>query len=163
MEPPYLSPNLNPNDLYSLAGICNDPRAKTFAENLRNYKRHDALRVSGRQRWHAIALREKLPPSATTSSTQYNSPSEVEESRRNLRYIVHRASRTASPLSPTRRNCRHGTRIKETGVRYCSNYVSPHLKSGQEVEPGVEATAFDPKAGLVVYFVFSLVDDHFKP
>ncbi|KAM7533524.1 hypothetical protein Aperf_G00000124322 [Anoplocephala perfoliata] len=146
MDPPHLSPALNPNDLYSLAGICSDPRAKTFADYLRNFKRRDALRVQGRQRWHAIARQQRL---SSSPPSKHNGLAEIEENRRNLRYIVHRAARAPSPLSPTRRNCRHGTRLNDMGVRYCSNGVSPHLRIHDEhhAEHGAEATEIDSKIG----------------
>ena len=59
-----------------------------------------------------------------------------DETRRCLRHIVHRASRTASPLSPTRRYCRHENRFNsEDAVKFaCSTHTVSHLHTSQGEE-----------------------------
>ncbi|EUB57529.1 Regulatory-associated protein of mTOR [Echinococcus granulosus] len=121
MDPPVLAPTLSPQNLTDLSSISTNPKAQDFSDHLLNFKKHSAERCGGRQRWHTIATGQRL-------FTPSPSISERDEIRRCMRHLVHRASRAASPLSPTRRNCRHVNRLTEDAVRFCSTTVSPHLR-----------------------------------
>ncbi|VDM31876.1 unnamed protein product [Hydatigera taeniaeformis] len=123
MDPPILPPTLSPQNLTDLSSISTNPKAQDFADHLLSFKKHSATRCEGRQRWHTIATGQK--PSTLSSSS--SSIPERDEIRRCMRHIVHRASRATSPLSPTRRNCRHANRLTEDAVRFCSTTVSSHL------------------------------------
>lgn len=137
MDPPALPPTLSPQNLTDLSSISANPKAQDFSDHLLNFKKHSATRCEGRQRWHIIATGQKL---STPSSSSSFIP-ERDEIRRCMRHIVHRASRAASPLSPTRRNCRHVNRLTEDAVRFCTTTVSSHLRRcfvDAEVVEGVE-------------------------
>ncbi|KAL5106628.1 Regulatory-associated protein of mTOR [Taenia crassiceps] len=133
MDPPILPPSLSPQNLTDLSSISANPKAQDFSDHLVNFKKHSATRREER-----------------------------DEIRRCMRHIVHRASRAASPLSPTRRNCRHVNRLTEDAVRFCTTTVSSHLRrcfvdaeavEGVEKEEGINVElqlihVFRPGVGI---------------
>lgn len=121
LDPPPIAANLSPQKLSDLSSISTDPRAQDFSNHLRRFEHHTAVRYQGRHRWHAVATGDKISLI----------PADIfqEETRRCLRHIVHRAARAPSPLSPTRRYCRHENRFGKPNAdeSSCSTNVVSNL------------------------------------